>query len=164
MKILGIDPGATTGWCSYDSETRTVLDCGHFAGHEVEGLPSGALAAVVAIERPKGYGPTRPQLVDCGYVCGRLVEWAGGCMEMEVNELTRLEVCKTLSAAVHGEVNVRTDATAWAALLLLHGGVDAGRKPSKKHGPGGVLGTVTGHARAALAVAVAYALRQEATR
>jgi len=164
VRILGVDPGVTTGWAHYDSEAKAVISCGHFNGHEVENLPSDALTATVVIERPKGYGPTRPQLVDCGYVAGRLVEWFGGCMECETRELTRLEACKALTAAVHGEVNVRNDSTAWAALVLLHGeGSD--RKPKKRKGvvveAGGAIGGVTSHARAALAVAVAFATLAE---
>lgn len=174
MNILGIDPGATTGWCVYSTETRRAIECGAFCGHDYGGtsldlaLHEPGIGAI-AIERPKGYGPTRPQLVDCGYVAGRLVERLARCRSIYpsgVLELTRLEVCKALTAAVHGQINVRNDATAWAALLLLHGGDDAGRKARTKKGveiePAGALGIVTGHARAALAVAVAWSLRMEA--
>jgi hypothetical protein len=118
---------------------------------------TGVLA--VAIERPRGYGPTRPQVVDCAYVCGRLI----GKLERHwlVHERTRHEVCKVLSDAVHGVIHVRSDATAWAALRMLHGGDgadDKGKKPDK-HGNGGrvagPLAGVTAHERAALAVGYA---------
>lgn len=172
MRVLGLDPGATTGWCLYvDSDAgRYVQACGTFSGHLVTTAEMRAWLEqwrpdFVAIERPKGYGPTRPQLVDCGYVCGRLVgEMRHLLAHVEVKEMTRLEVCQTLTAAVHGVVNVRTDATAWAALVLLHGeGSD--RKPKTRKGEviddGGPLGRVTSHARAALAVAVAWTLRAQ---
>lgn len=177
--IIGIDPGATTGWCIYDPKSRRAIECGAFAGHDYGGTSfdieanatgPGAITAMV-LERPKGYGPTRPQLVDCGYVAGRLVERLArrdSVRPRVVNELTRLEVCKAITAAVHGQINVRNDATAWAALLLLHGGEEAGRKAKHKKGvqiePPGALGIVTGHARAALAVAVAWSLQQGAQR
>lgn len=155
MKILAIDPGSKTGWCVYESETRRVIESGTSADIEVIAEAPRDGIDFVVIERPKGYGPTRPQLVDCGYVCGYIVgalESAPGCVDVE--QLTRLEVCKALTEATHGEVRVRNDATAWAALKLLHGdGCD------KK---GGALHGVRAHERAALAVAVAWALRGKA--
>lgn len=147
--IFAIDPGARSGWCLYHGGERRVLAAGQFDGHELteEALEAARSATVVAIERPRGYGPTRPQLVDCGYTAGRLV---GALLAIgrQVAELTRLDVCKRLSAAAHGVVHVRNDATAWAALLLLHGGDLAGKKGGPLHG-------VRAHERAALAVAVA---------
>lgn len=172
--ILGIDPGATTGWCLYDPTLRRAIECGEFDGHDYggtafdlasHGAGHSAIESIV-IERPRGYGAmARPQLIDCGYVCGRMVERLArrdSLRPREIHELTRLDVCKALTAAVHGQINVRNDSTAWAALLLLHGD-DAGRKAKVKRGveiaPAGALGIVTGHARAALAVAVAWSLR-----
>ena len=153
MIVLGIDPGATTGWCMYDTEARRVLEAGQFDGYDVPLRgPDEPIPDVIVLERPKGYGPTRPQLVDCGYIAGRLVERAGRIRD--VYELTRLDVKKTLTAATLGEINVRTDATAWAALKLLHGGDDSAKK-------GGPLYGCKAHERAALAVAVAWVLRQE---
>lgn len=169
--ILGLDPGATTGWCLYNPVTRRAIECGEFEGHEyggtafdlvLHGAGSGALHVV--IERPKGYGPTRPQMVDCGWVGGRLAERVSRRESLhprEVHELTRMEVCKILTAAMHGALNVRNDATAWAALIDLHGeqaGLKAQRKKGVEIAPAGPLGIVTGHARAALAVAVAWSL------
>lgn len=151
MLILGIDPGATTGWCFYNSEARAVIASGQFPEYEIAGLPTEAIAATAVVERPKGYGPTRPQLVDCGYVCGRIVEALQGPMEMETYEMLRLDVCRALTDAMHGVMRVRNDATAWAALLELHGGPLAAKK-------GGPLYGVKSHGRAALAVAVAFAM------
>ena len=152
--ILSIDPGATTGWVVYDADKRAVVAAGKSLGIEVvaETEHYASTTDVTVIERPKGYGPTRPQLVDCGYLCGYVVATftAAG---LDVVERTRLEVCKALTEAVHGVVRVRNDATAWAALKLLHGGDGCDKK-------GGPLYAVKSHARAALAVAVAYALEQ----
>lgn len=157
--VLGIDPGATTGWCVYDSEAKRVVASGKFAEWDSDSVPDSALIGgdAAVVERPKGYGPTRPQLVDCGYVCGRIVERLRfRYTAPRVHELTRLEVCKTLTEATHGEVRVRNDATAWASLKLLHGdGCD------KK---GGALYGVKSHERAALAVAVAWAIKNEAAK
>jgi predicted secreted protein len=69
-----------------------------------------------------------------------------------VLELTRREVKLALSEATQRDVVVTDDATAWAALKLLHGDLC-----DKK---GGALHGVKAHERAALAVAVAFALRQ----
>lgn len=150
--ILGIDPGATTGWALYDTEKRLVVEAGKSRGIDVvaEAEHQASRAGVIVVERPQGYGPTRPQMVDCGYVCGYVVAsfTAAG---LDVVERTRLEVCKALTEAVHGVVRVRNDATAWAALKLLHGGDGCDRK-------GGPLYAIKSHSRAALAVAVAYAL------
>lgn len=156
MRILGIDPGATTGWAYYDAESRKVIASGKWEAHHVTDLPPGVLEGPVAIERPKGYGPTRPQMVECGITFGRLAEWFEGVMECKVCHLTRLEVCQTLSEALHGVIRVRNDSTAWAALLELHGGIAAARKEGPLYG-------VKAHGRAALAVAVAYSLRVGAT-
>lgn len=170
MRVLGIDPGATTGWCLYvhSDAGAYVESAGTF--EQWHGVPSLKLLRTdyAVIERPKGYGPTRPELVDCGYVCGRIVGEMGRQIPyMDLYELTRIEVCKTLTEATHGAVRVRNNATAWAALVLLHG-EDSDRKPKRKKGvvidQGGPLGEVSSHARAALAVAVAFALRTEALR
>ena len=156
--LLGIDPGATTGWCAYDTAARAVIACGTFPEHHVN-IPL-AIWSLCILERPKGYGPTRPQMVDCGYVAGRLAEKLS--LSDDYGELTRHEVCRILTDATHGEVRVRNDATAWAALVLLHG-PDCDRRPKTKKGQivatGGPLGSITSHARAALAVAVAWSLR-----
>jgi hypothetical protein len=170
MNILGIDPGATSGWCLYDTQHRRAVASGEFPHFNFNDTPIYHVAheracETIVIERPRGYGPTRPQLVDCGYVCGRLIERMESVLCADVEELVRLDVCKILTAAVHDAIRVRNDATAWAALLLLHGGEGAAKKAKVKKGvtvePAGSLGIVTGHARAALAVAVAWSLRQE---
>lgn len=156
MRVLGIDPGATTGWCLYHAPTRCVLGAGHFTSHEAPPLDDPHTqfwqGDVAVIERPKGYGPTRPQLVDCGYVAGRLAQRMA--LAGVVHELTRLDVKQELTEATHGEIRVVSDATAWAALKMLHG-PDCDRKGGPLHG-------VKAHARAALAVAVAFCLRAEA--
>lgn len=157
MNILAIDPGATTGWVVYDATAGRVSAAGCFLEHlaEFPAATSGGPIEVVAIERPRGYGPTRPQLVECGIVFGRLVERMASIYgATRIQEILRLDVCKQLSAATHGEVRVRNDATAWAALLLLHGGDQAAKKGGPLHG-------VKSHARAALAVAVACALQRD---
>lgn len=160
MKILGIDPGATTGWCVYDTEARRVLAAGQFRGEEVtdELHRARSNADRVVLERPVAHGPTRPQVVDCAWIAGRLAERL--CAET----LTRREVKLALTAATQRDVVVTDDATAWAALVLLHGeGSDA--KPTMRKGvevaSGGALGRVTAHERAAVALAVAWELLNE---
>lgn len=154
MMILAFDPGAVTGWVMYDTSTRTVYRHGHFPGSDWDTIYPPA--DVHIIERPKGYGATYPQVVDAAWHGGRIAQRFG---IDDDHTLTRREVCLALTDAVQNTVRVKNDATAWAALVLLHGeGSD--RKPKRKAGKvidaGGALGTVTSHARAALAVAVAW--------
>lgn len=161
MNIIGIDPGSKTfGWCELDTETRAVR------GWEtnVEGAITWARVVsndVVVIELPVAQGPTRPDVVEAsrwaGVVEGILL--ARGPAEPEV--MRRIDVRKTLTEATHGTIHVKNDATAWQALCELWGkGSD--KKPKKSKGKvveaGGPLGEVKGHARAALAVAVAWAI------
>jgi len=172
--ILAIDPGKTTGWASYYLEGRRPVGSGSQLCH---GIATDELDArlvpdevgpppdLIVIERPKGYGPTRPEMVDCGIVAGEL--WAQARDEWGDAPrywMDRIEVRKTLQQAVHSAIHVRNDATAWAALVHLHGeGSDArGRKATKKV-PGvepGPLAGITSHSRAALAVAVAFAIKR----
>lgn len=156
MKVLGIDPGATSGWCVYDTKAMRVLDAGHFKADAFFDIPSkhfGCDAAV--IERPVAHGPTRPEVVECAWVAGLLFRDMLHILGRDkIHALTRLQVKQELTDAVHGEIRVRNDATAWAALKLIHG-----RDCEKNYG---ALGLVRSHARAALAVAVAWHLRQMA--
>lgn len=157
MIVLGLDPGATTGWCVYDSQARIATASGRSCDVAVlaEAEHHIAAADAIVIERPKGYGfNTRPQMVDCGYVCGYIVS-ALNQTGRDVLELTRLEICQALQSELHGVIRVRNDATAWAALLEMHGGAAAAKK-------GGTLYGVKSHGRAALAAAVAWTLRLRA--
>lgn len=165
MRILGIDPGMTTGWVLYDDLDRRVLHSGQFRGHEHD-VPDEVMfmADIIVIERPVAHGATRPQVVDCAFIAGRLCGELGQIQEECL--LTRREVCKILTDAcsLPTEDRVRNDATAWAALKLLHG-PDCDRRPRRKAGkvvdPGGCIGGVKSHERAALAVAVAYGIQQD---
>lgn len=152
MNIMALDPGATTGWCLYDSTRRRVIASGQFAGADasVEFRKQSTYAAVHVIERPMGYGPTYPQVVDAA--------WYGGELRALCNAIamTRRDIKAILTDATQGDVRVKDDASAWAALKLLHGGEACAKK-------GGALHGVKAHERAALAVAVAFALRQAAT-
>ena len=170
MLILAIDPGETTGWCLYDSVAACVLTGGCFPGVSFD-APDIPRPDFMLLERPKGYGPTRPQVVDCAWTAGRLFERLPLVMgNMPIHAWTRHEVCKELTRACHGAVSVRNDATAWAACKLLHGGDAAdsrAKKATKKApaSPAGPLGGITSHARAACALAVAYTWQlKEATK
>ena len=162
--IAGIDPGsspdkATTGWCFYNPETKVAQASGIFGEADApEGLFSQV--EVVVIEKPIGYGPTRPTVVAAAIVAGRLYErchlWQMAARSGSVQWMSRREVYKLLTLAVDGVIHVRSDATAWAALLELHGGPTCAKK-------GGCLYGVRSHARAALAVAVAWSLQHQPT-
>lgn len=164
-QILGIDPGMTTGWVSYDTQDKRVLRAGQFYGY-LHDIPEAALldADVIVIERPVAHGATRPQVVDCAFIAGHLCGQLGELDEVML--LTRREVCKLLTDAcsLPTEDRVRNDATAWAALKLLHG-PDCDRKPKIRDQvivePGGSIGMVKSHERAALATAVAWHLREQ---
>lgn len=170
--ILGIDPGATTGWCLYDPTAKRVVDANQFRGHACD-IPADVFCVAnrIVVERPEAHGATRPQVVECAYTTGRLVGWLevewfreSGCLL--VHEMTRREVCKILTdaASLDTRDRVKNDSTAWSVLKLLHGGEGSDKKPRVKKGevvaPGGPIGGVKSHERAALAVAVAFAVRE----
>lgn len=164
-RILGVDPGETTGWCLYDSHTKRAGKHGTFPGFLVpDDLESGKawprddvedddepIRPRAVLERPVAHGPTRPHVVECAYTAGRLFSILNERCALNITELTRLEVRRRLQQATNGVIQVKNDATVWAALKLLHGGESAAKK-------GGPLYRVTGHCRAALAVAVAWTL------
>lgn len=171
--ILAIDPGKTIGFAQYDLERSRPIHHGNYEVTDLSGdgldsrLPMPELCAppdYIVIERPVGQGPTRPEMVDCGIVAGEL--WAS------VRELwpgvprfwlRRTQVRRHLQDAVYGTITVRTDATVWAAVVSLHGeGSDRRGRKATKQDPGvepGPLGGVSSHSRAAVATAVAFALR-----
>lgn len=163
MKILGIDPGATTGWCLYCTETKRALAAGDFKGHEWDVPAEIADAAdVIAAEKVVPHGPSYPDVVVANYTLGRIV---GERRPREVEEIPRRTIRKELSVASYGTVRVTNDATAWAALKMLHGGDGCDRKPRRRKGEiveeGGPLGRLVSHQRAALAVCVACAIQKK---
>ncbi len=160
--VLGVDPGATTGWVLYDRVDRMVIESGEFR----DVLLSPEIAKVipeagqVVLERPRGQGSTRPQVVECGITFGRLFEMMRA-LNWETHWLYRLTVCQRLTFALHGTIVVRNDSTAWAALVALHGPNSDSRGKVKKGQfvePAGAIGRLGPHAKAALATAVALHL------
>lgn len=149
VRILGIDPGATTGWCEYRSNTRSVVSS---CQTEKSTIPTLDWATdVFVIEKVVPHGASYPQVVEAAWIGGEIVGYLRGRGRIPF-PITRMEVRQTLQEAVHGTVKVKDDKTVWAALLALHGGDRAAKK-------GGALHGVRSHERAALAVAVAWALR-----
>lgn len=165
--ILAIDPGATSGWCLYDSDVRRVGAAGEFPNWQI---PSTLLDCVqpndlVVVEgMAEVHAGIYPETVKAARILGRIEERFERVCGCTVREITRHEVKRVLFAAVHGSINVRKDRDVWAALLLLHGGEASGAKARVKKGvqvaPPGALGLATGHARAAAAVAVAWLLTE----
>jgi hypothetical protein len=169
MIVLGVDPGSRfTGWCLYDSERRRALHAGQYEERlslrlldicaKLAPRPDG-----VVIERPRGHGLSQVQVVETGIEFG----WLMAKLSVLDSEggtpfwIYRNDVRKRLQAAMHSEFRVRDDKTAWQALCLLHGeGSDY--KGRTKRGvlvdQPGAIGVCAGHARAALAVAVAFHL------
>jgi len=149
MRILGIDPGATTGWCEYRTNTRSVISSCQTDGSAV---PSMDWATdLFVIEKVVPHGASYPQVVEAAWIGGEIAGYLRGRGKLPFL-ITRMEVRQALQEAVHGTIKVKDDKTVWAALLALHGGVAAGKK-------GGLLYGVKSHERAALAVAVAFSLK-----
>lgn len=164
-RILGVDPGTGhTGWCIYDTVAKRALDAGQIATPPTFRMRDferafGCVTGwdIAAVEKPVGMGPTRPSMVDVGIAFGCIVSFLGHAFE-----LSRLDVCKALASALHGAHPVKGDAGVWDALVMLHG-AGSDKRGRTKAGvvleEPGAIGIATGHARAALAVAVAHFIR-----
>lgn len=150
MNILGIDPGATTGWCVYNTERRAVVARGLYEGHDsIILMPGASVAHVAVVERLVPHGASYPQVVESAYVAGRI---AGELRPaIQVHELKRSDVRRVLQEATHGAVKVKDDKSVRAAIVVIHGGDSATEA-------GGCLHGVTSHVWAALAVALAWSL------
>lgn len=158
---MGVDPGATTGWCLWDSESKTVAACGEFAKHlcSVEFIVALDQTNLAVVE---GFSDVHagiyPETVQPAVTCGRLLEFIER-RDIKCQEISRMETKRQLELAIRKEFRVLKDKDVWGALQLLHGPGSAD-KPRVKKGvevtPGGVLARVRDHARAALAVAVAW--------
>ncbi len=155
MRVLGVDPGMTTGWVIWDDEARRVIDSGEFPEHHI---PEDMTRDwdVVVVERPIGQGATRPTMVDCGITSGIIWERLR-TLQLSFHDpespiwITRHEVKKRLTRATLKEPTVVNDTTCRQAMRTLFG-EDAFKKGKPLYG-------VTGsHRLAALAVAVAYTL------
>jgi len=157
--VLGIDPGNATGWCCYDIIAHRVTASGHFPEDQVPAptaVPEWGNCLDVVLERPVAHGPTYPQVVDCAWFAGSLARlFRMRCDPGFFHVLIRRDIKRILTDATAGDVRVKNDATAWAALKLLHGGEASAKK-------GGCLYGVKSHSRAALAVAVAWHLNETA--
>lgn len=165
--ILGIDPGSkTTGWCLYDSETKRVLESGEFykadksaafirqLARPIE-IPANEdfLVVIESLEEPRAsvYADTVRTAIVEGMLRERLAS-----VGFQAILLSRHDVKSILTAATLNEVVCRKDKDVWAAIKLMHG--------DECHRKGGAIYGVKGHARAALAVAVAFWLRSEAAK
>ena len=161
MLILGIDPGATTGWVIYDTEAKRVVDCGTFerwrCADMANAMDCNRVEYVVIESVVPAHGGIYPQTVEAALIQGHLEEFIECRLVNAPHRMTRGDIRKTLSAAVHRDPVVVNDKTAWQALTILHGpGSD--KRTTKKGGPGGCIGDVMSHERAALAAAVAWAI------
>lgn len=161
MLVLGLDPGATTGWCLYDTEAKRVVKCGAFeqwyCAEMADALCGVRFEHVVIESIVPARGGIYPQTVEAALIQGHLEEFVENSMLFKPQRITRGDIRKALSAAVHHDPLVVNDKTAWQALVALHGD-DSGRKTTKKCGPGGAIGDVSSHERAALAAVVAWAM------
>lgn len=159
MILLGIDPGKTTGWCAYDVEARTVIEGGEFPEHLVAWQGTMTKADAIVIERPRVFPGSPPAMGDCCITAGILWHKLMTLHRRVPLWITRDEVRKRLTKATYGTIHVVNDATTWAALKQVHGGEDSAKKARVKKGkivaPAGAIGSITSHARAALAAAVA---------
>ena len=155
MRLFGIDPGATTGWCEYDSESRRVLSSGEFRGDD---LPPDALVAagrcehaiIESLHEPRG--GIYPAVVVAGITQGHIERQLRYGVR-PYHRITRHEVKRLLTEAMLREPVVRDDKTAWQAMLAMHGGDKAAKKGGPLHG-------VKSHQRAALAAVVAWCFKE----
>lgn len=162
MTIIAVDPGQTSGWVAYDEQQRRIVACGHFPRHHI---PQELLDRVLWVRSPVVFesleqprGGIYPAVVLAAIDEGRMREQVLAMTGIEPQCISRHDVKKILSLAVHNEPVVRDDKTTWQALVALHGeGSD--QKRTKSH-EAGCIGLATSHERAALAVAVAWAIRQ----
>lgn len=153
MLILGIDPGATTGWCLYHGGKQQVLGAGTFNRHHWSDEASEAMAVAdaVAIESFfEPHGGIYPDTVLAAMTEGRLQEAVAATRGVEPVLYTRLSIKQALTEATLREVVVQDDRTCKAALVLLHG------DGSDKKG-GAIWPATNDHRRAALAVAWMHA-------
>lgn len=167
--ILAIDPGKTSGWVLYDTATRRPIRHGNFDGNQYppQAESDAKQADHVVLEgMERVHAGIYPDTVTAAYHLGRMVERMNHALGRPVVELDRHIVKEILTDATLGSVRVKNDPTAWAAMILLHGeGCDTkGRKGNPRKGIAsvepGILAGVSRHARAALAVAVAFAIRE----
>ena len=148
MIILGIDPGQTIGWCTYDPAAQRVLDAGQYnAGnaYELEELTEvlHTFPGMVAIERPRIYAKGGNDIADtieqCGWMLGVLgkppgtsptVAYPCGVLAFgaDVYLLERRVVLAALSQCI-GQAVVG-DSNVWRALCSFHG-VDPRAKREK---------------------------------
>lgn len=156
MIVLGIDPGATTGWVLYDTDHRTAISSGDFRGDDIPSeMPAHGIDFVVIESLHEPRGNIYPAVVQAGITQGhieRQMRW------LPMHRITRADVKTILTEATLREPVVRDDKTAWQALVALHGD-GSGDRPTKKHA-GGCIGSVTAHQRAALAAVVAWCIRE----
>jgi hypothetical protein len=154
--VLGIDPGATTGWVLYDTDHRTAVSAGLFRGDDVPAdVPSCGIDLVVIESLHDPRGNIYPAVVQAGITQGHIERQMRG---LPLHRITRSAVKAILTEATLREPVVRDDKTAWQALVALHG-EGSGNRPTKKQA-GGCIGDVTSHQRAALAAVVAWCIRE----
>lgn len=150
--ILAFDPGPSAcGVVLYDADNRRVLEahkampvggaCGRAHYHSSEPL-------LVAIERVQSYGISGASLLRTSEVVGRL--WQSAIVaDVPVQLVYRREVLRALDVTGKGN----RDSLVRQRLIEMHGGERRAAVGTKK-APGPLYG-VSGHAWAALAVAVA---------
>lgn len=159
-RILGIDPGAKTGWCTYDSERRCVNDSGWFETTLVSWQGEITECDVIVIEKPRVFPGSPPNMGDACINSGILWHKLLTLFGRAPLWLTMNEIRSRLSRATHGEINARNNATVTAALRIVHGD-DSDKRPKIKKGKvieeGGPIYVRNNHERDALAAAWACA-------
>ena len=160
MIVLGIDPGKTTGWATYCTDDRRVLASGTFPGASVSWQNEITQCDEIVIEKPRVFPGSPPPIGDACIDAGVLWHMLLTLSRRAPHWLYMSTVRSRLSAATHGEVCAKTDATVTAALRVIHGdGSD--KRPKIKKGQiveqGGPIWVRNSHERDALAAAWAFA-------
>lgn len=166
--ILAIDPGSErSGWVAYNPATRTVRRCGIDANTDLlEAIEAEALGVLpgdnqlgvpryerLVIEWMTSYGRTiGAETFEALWWAGRFAQASAGRAE----RLTRRAVVQHLCGGARRAGDPTADAMVWQVLVDRFGGI-GGKDVAvgRKAAPGPLYG-VTSHARAALAVAVAF--------
>ena len=156
--ILGIDPGQTVGWALIDAAEwpPRVVETGQWTEAPALVLVEATCAALVAVEGVEARGMAVGQdTMDTAYQSGRLVGHAEATGHRAVRVFRR-----RIKAALCGSARAK-DANVRQAILDLYLPTGGGKTPQigTKAKPGPLYG-VTGHAWAALAVALVAAAEE----
>ena len=145
MSLFAIDPGTTqSGYCTFDDNGR-VVDADVVSNDYILSILRSEVAGPVVIEMMSSYGmPVGKEVLETLVWTGRFVEAKRSDVTRIFRKDVKLHLCHSARAK---------DANIWQAILDRYGGKE--KAVGKKASPG-PLYEVKSHARAALAVGLAW--------